>query len=248
MRGISGLYTSRNTTGERRAYAAADIVVAPSRKIVGDLASIGVPESKVRVIYNGVDPTEFTPGSGDRSAVGLPSDAATIAVFAGDIRTPRKNLDSVLRALVAVPALHLAVVGETKQSPFPALAAALNVADRVHFLGYRRDVAAIMRACDFFVFPSRYEAGALVLLEAMACGLPVIAAATAGGAELVSADAGVVLEDSEDVAGLAVAMQRLTEDPGLRASQSAAARRIAEAHSWRRMADEYLALFEETRS
>ena len=81
----------------------------------------------------------------------------------------------------------------------------LGLADRVHFLGYRRDIAALMQAADVFVFPSRYEACTLVLLEALAAGLPVITAVTAGGSEIVTPDCGVVLSDSEDMAGLVAA-------------------------------------------
>jgi hypothetical protein len=57
----------------------------------------------------------------------------------------------------------------------------LNVSDHVHFLGYRRDIPDLMRTANIFVFPSRYEACPLVLLEAMASGLPIVTAQTAGG-------------------------------------------------------------------
>lgn len=239
------LYTTRNSIGEKRAYDATRFVVAPSTKIVSDLRSIGVSESKIRLIYNGVDLEEFKPGQADRTELALSE--GPLALFAGDIRTPRKNLDSVLKALAIVPGLRLAVVGSTKNSPFPAMSQSLGVAARVHFLDFRTDINQIMRACDFFVFPSRYEAGSLVILEALASGLPVITAASAGGAELVTSDAGFVLEDSEDVQGLSAAMVRLTNELGLRSAQSANARAIAEQHSWTHMADEYLALFEESR-
>ncbi len=66
--------------------------------------------------------------------------AAPLALFVGDIRSRRKNLELVLHALTEVRGLHLAVVGDTARSPYPAMAAELGVMDRVHFLGYRRDV------------------------------------------------------------------------------------------------------------
>jgi glycosyltransferase involved in cell wall biosynthesis len=237
------LYSRANTNWEQKAFAAAKVVVAPSHRIVGDLTRIGVGRDKISVIFNGVDTEAFKPGKQDRESLGI-WDTGPVALFAGDIRTPRKNLDTVLKALVNVPQLKLAVVGALPRSPFPALAAKLNVQDRVRFLGYRRDVDAIMRACDFFVFPSRYEAGSLVILEAMSCGLPVISAVSAGGSELIGTDAGTVLQDSEDVAGLAAAMSKLCDDSEFRSAQSVAARKCAEEHNWSMMASEYLNLLE----
>jgi glycosyltransferase involved in cell wall biosynthesis len=240
------LFTQRNGVWERKSFGAARFVVAPSEKIRRELLEIGVPDERIRVIFNGVDPQEFHPGSEDRKSLGLPVDVP-LGLFVGDIRTPRKNLDTVLKALVSVPAVQLAVVGSLDQSPFPAMAATLGVASRVHFLGFRRDVDRLMRACDFFAFPSRYEAGSLVLLEAMASGLPVLTAATAGGSELVGSACGVVLADPDDCQGLASAIRRVSEDADLRREMGAAARLSAEEHSWQRMAQRFVSLFEECR-
>jgi glycosyltransferase involved in cell wall biosynthesis len=238
------LYTSCNSKWEKLAYAAARFVVAPSQQIRGELIGIGVPDEKVRVIYNGVDLEEFHPGPEDRAGLQLVP-TGPLALFVGDIRTPRKNLDSVLRAMVSSPLLHLAVVGAVERSPFPQMARELGIADRVHFLGFRRDVSQLMRACDMFTFPSRYEAGSLVLLEAMGSALPIVTARSAGGSELISRDAGVVLDSPEDVAGLARAMNHFAADPQARIRAGQAARRIAEDHSWTRMAQEYLMLAQE---
>ena len=103
----------------------------------------------------------------------------------------------------------------------------------------------IMKAADFFVFPSRYEACTLVLLEAIASGLPVITAITAGGAEAITPDCGIVLSDSEDTHVLAEALAKLTSDHNLRTQMGAAARKVAERHSWSTIARQYLEIFEE---
>ncbi|CCH65303.1 glycosyltransferase [Richelia intracellularis HM01] len=58
-----------------------------------------------------------------------------MALFAGDIRTSRKNLDTILYALLQVPNIHLAVVGDVETSPFPGLATSLGLEKRVHFFG-----------------------------------------------------------------------------------------------------------------
>jgi glycosyltransferase involved in cell wall biosynthesis len=237
------VYTAINSYWEKQAFQQSKVVVAVSAKVAEELVNIGVPLGKIRVIVNGVDLQEFSPGVTSRPKLGLPENV-TLALFAGDIRTTRKNLDTVLQALVKVPNLHLAVVGTTEGSPFPELADALGISERVHFVGYRRDIAEIMRAVDLFVFPSRYEACSLVLLEALASGLPVITATATGGAELVTPEAGIILPDTDDIDALSTALFSLKDD-SLRQQMSKAARTVAEQHSWATMAQTYLDLFEE---
>lgn len=238
------LFTALNARWEKQAFQTAKVVVAVSEKVAQELVNIGVPRSRIRVIVNGVDLQEFAPGVASRHQLGLPENV-TLALFAGDIRTPRKNLDTVLHALVKVPDLHLVVVGHTEGSPFPQLAASLGLNERVHFVGYRRDIADIMRAVDLFVFPSRYEACTLVLLEALASGLPVITATATGGAELVTPECGVVLPDSDDADALAAALLSLVSARILMQQMGQAARSVAEQHSWTTMAQTYVDLFEE---
>ncbi|RCJ29600.1 glycosyl transferase [Nostoc minutum NIES-26] len=247
------LYTALNAHWEKQAFQKAKVVVAVSEKVAQELVNIGVPRSRIRAIVNGVDLQEFAPGVASRQQLGLPKDV-TLALFAGDIRTPRKNLDTVLHALAKVPDLHLAVVGATEGSPFPQLAASLGLTQRVHFLGYRRDIAEIMRVVDLFVFPSRYEACTLVLLEALASGLPVITATATGGAEIVTPECGIVLPDTDNIDALAAALLSLvgadTEGLVVRhrplmQRMGKAARTVAEQHSWTIMAQTYVDLFEE---
>jgi glycosyltransferase involved in cell wall biosynthesis len=237
------LYTRANSRWERQSYAAASMIVAVSEKVQRELLDIGLPPRKVRVIHNGVDLDEFCPGSVDRAKLGLP--AGCLAFFAGGIRNALRNLDSILKALVLVPGVHLAVAGDLKSSPYPAMAAKLGLRDRVSFLGYRRDIPELMRSADFFVYPSRYEACSLVLLEAMSSGLPIITAVTAGGSELLTSECGWVLDNPHDINALAQRMRRLSEDTALRARMSEAARATASQYSWSRMAAQYLELFRE---
>ncbi|ACC79790.1 glycosyltransferase family 4 protein [Nostoc punctiforme] len=238
------LFTAFNARWEKQAFQKAQVVVAVSEKVAHELVNIGVPRSRIRVIVNGVDLDEFTPGESDRQKLGLPENV-TLALFAGDIRTPRKNLDTVLHALVKVPDLHLVVVGHTQNSPFPQLAASLGLSKRVHFVGFRRDIPQIMQAVDLFVFPSRYEACSLVLLEALSSGLPVITATATGGGELVTPECGIVLSNSDDSDALALALLTLVSSPTLIKQMGKAARSVAEQHSWTTMAQTYVDLFEE---
>jgi glycosyltransferase involved in cell wall biosynthesis len=237
------LFSQANAQWELETLRKAGHVIAVSEKIHRELEALGLPGSRIETILNGVDTDEFAPGTVDRSALGLPPDVP-LGFFAGDIQSNRKNLDTVLRALPRVPEMHLAIAGTVGNSPYPALAEELCVAERVHFLGFRTDVADLMRASDVFVFPSRYEACTLALLEALASGLPVITAVSTGGAELVGENSGVVLDDPDDLPALIHALRRVLSDARLRVSMRRSARTVAEAHTWDRMGARYLNLFE----
>lgn len=238
------LYTALNARWEKRAFHQARVVVAVSKKVAQDLQTIGVLPKNIRVIVNGVDLQEFAPGNMTRLQWNLPAEVP-LALFAGDIRISRKNLDTVLKALVQVPDLHLAIAGITEGSPYLQLAASLGLQERVHFLGLRRDIPDLMKAVDFLVFPSRYEPFGLVVIEAMASGLPVITASSTGAADLVKPESGIVVADSDDVESLAQAMLTLSGDRHLRQTMGEAARAIATQHSWTSMAQCYVDLFEE---
>ena len=168
-----------------------------------------------------------------------------LALFAGDLKSPRKNLDTILRALPAVPDLHLAVAGREQGTSYPQMAHRLGIGARVHFLGFRQDMSALMRAVDLFVFPSRYEACSLVLLEALASGVPVITGRSTGGSELIDPEVGVVLEDCNDAEALAATWRALIEDDHRRLTMGLRARALAERHSWSNMARCYVDVLSE---
>ncbi len=236
-------YSRLNSLLERHAFRQARHVVAVSDSVRQELLRLGVPAASITVITNGVDTDEFCPGPSERDRFGLPG-SVRIALFAGDMKTPRKNLDTVLRAQAAVPELHVAVAGRAEDTPYPALARQLGIADRVHFLGFQRDMPTLMRSVDLLLFPSRYEACSLVLLEALASGLPVVTARSAGGSELLTPEVGVVLQDSDDHAMLAQVVTGLLGNDAERRAMSVRARELARAHSWEGMARRYVDLLQ----
>jgi glycosyltransferase involved in cell wall biosynthesis len=241
------LYTALNAYWERIAFNRAKSIVAVSDRVKQEIVEIGIPAERIAIVANGVDLQEFYPARVDRSELGLPEDVP-LALFVGDIRIARKNLDTVFHALVKVPQLHLAIAGAADGRAFyPQLAQTLKISDRVHFLGFRSDVAALMQGADMFVLPSRYEPFGLVLLEAMACQLPAIATRTAGGSDLVTPECGFVFADPDDVGALSTAMNYLVKNPAARHQMGTTARSIAERHSWTQMARRYLEIFEEVR-
>jgi glycosyltransferase involved in cell wall biosynthesis len=231
-----------NSHYERKAFASAKVIIAVSGFTAGEVASLGVPREKIVVVHNGVDLTEFHPGPSDRSQFSLPADVP-LALFVGDIKTTRKNLDTVLQAMVRVPELHLAVAGKLDGSPYPAMAAELKLADRVHFLGKTSQVPTLMRSTDFFVFPSRYEAHPLVLMEAMASRLPIVVSENFGASDYL-AGGGIVFGDANDTDALATAMQHITSDAAARDQFAEAAFQQARKMQWSVTAARYLAVYD----
>jgi glycosyltransferase involved in cell wall biosynthesis len=238
------VYTRANAVLERWAYRRSRVIAAVSRKVADEIrASGGDPLERLDVIYNGVDTRTFASASADRAKFKLPDDAFLL-LFVGDLRTPRKNLGTVLHALKALPQrVHLAVAGYLPGSPYPAMARELGIDSRVHFLGLVREMPTLMRSVDTYVFPSRYEAMSLSLLEAMAAGLPVVTARTAGGAEVITPECGIVLDDPDDVSALAHAVQQLADDDAHRHAMGEAAAELASSFGWARMAEQYIALY-----
>lgn len=173
------------------AVRAADGIVAVSHDIARHLAELGADSAKVRVIHNGVDRAEFSPGDKDceRAALGLPS-GERVLLFVGNL-VPVKAIDVLLRAcadpILATVRPRLLVVGEgpLRQS-LERLAGELGIADRVRFAGSlpQSELARWYRAADVFVLPSHSEGVPNVLLEASACGTPWVASRVGGIPEI----------------------------------------------------------------
>jgi glycosyltransferase involved in cell wall biosynthesis len=238
------LFSRLNARWEKQAFARAHTVVAVSDLIRQRLLNVGIPASKIEVIGNGVDLDEFAPGPAEREALDLP-EGVPLGLFVGDLRSPIKNLEAVLRGIKETPSVHVAVAGSLKGSPYPALAERLGVSARVHFLGFCDEVAELMRAADFLVLPSRQDAFSLVVLEALACGLPVITARTVGASALLQRGGGYVMDGPDDMDTLVGAMQALAGSAERRERMGRAARVVAEEHSWAKMAERYLDVFED---
>jgi glycosyltransferase involved in cell wall biosynthesis len=238
------VYTRCNALLERWAYRRSKVITAVSQKVADEIRAIGLtPDNRVDVIYNGVDTQGFAAAQGDRARFGLPAQAFLL-LFVGDLRTPRKNLGTVLAALKHLPEhVQIAVAGFLPGSPYPDEAKALGIAHRVHFLGLVKEMPVLMHSVDAFVFPSRYEAMSLSLLEAMAAGLPVVTARTAGGAEIITPECGIVLDDPDDPKALAGAVSRLAENDDARRAMGVAANELATGFGWARMAAQYIALY-----
>jgi glycosyltransferase involved in cell wall biosynthesis len=147
-----------------------------------------------------------------------------------------KRLDFVLHALAAIPEAQLEVIGDgAMRAAWTGLAQSLGIADRVHWLGWRPqpECAGLLHGATALVLPSIYECGGAVVLEAMACGVPVIATAWGGPADYLDATCGILVDPSNEQAitgGFIAGMQTLIADPLLRAQLGSAGRRRVEQH------------------
>lgn len=141
-----------------------------------------------------------------------------------------KGIRPLLRALAWLPRQHpfrLLVVGQSKTGPYERLASRLGVAPRVRFAGPCRDIRNCYFAADFLVHPTFYDPCSLVVLEALACGLPVITSRFNGAAELMThGREGYIMADPHRHEELAAFMAQLL-DPVNRSACAQAARRAA---------------------
>lgn len=224
-------------------------LIVPSSAMRDKLAEYGV-QVPMHVIPTGIPMGEFSAGDGDAFRIrhGIEKNRPML-LFVGRVAY-EKNIDFLLRALeqalARVPDLLLTIAGEGPAlRSLRKLAAKRNLQEHVLFVGYLDRRGALLdcyRAADAFVFASRTETQGLVVLEAMALGVPVISTAVMGTRDIVGAKRGALVPD-DDEADFARNIVKLMNDPALRARLGAEGR--AYAAEWnasalaRRLADAY---------
>jgi len=231
-------------------------VIGVSRGEIEEMKKhLPLDEAKVRVIPNGFDADKFRSvpdGEGVRHRLGLPS-GAKIVLFAGRLAS-NKGLHVLVPAFAAAakgdPAAVLVLAGEDQgwRPRLEAMAKERGIADRVRFTGHLPDGAyrEHLAAADLFVLPSEWEAFGIVLLEAMACGVPCVATRVGGAPEVVQEGRTGLLVPYGDEAALAGAMGELLRAPWIGKRMGAAGReRAMSLFSWDAVADRTLAVYRE---
>jgi glycosyltransferase involved in cell wall biosynthesis len=228
------LYASRNLW-----LRDADAFVAMSRAIREEMLAAGVPGERVFVLPHGVDTARFRPAepaerSALRAGMGFPDGA--LAAWTGRLLRG-KGLDTLLEALARVagevPDLRLLLVGSGEgqalsiEEELRRRAGEGDLAGRVLFAGRVERVEDVLRAADFFVFPSVFEGLGISLVEAAACGLPAVASRTGGIVDVVEDGRSGLLVVPGDPAALADGMRALATDAGRRAAMGREARGVA---------------------
>ena len=216
----------------------------------GGIVCVGEDEADLwrarhpRVLFlpNGVDVALFEPKPSDHPTI-RPSDHPTILCVARIDR--QKNQMALVEALARDPRLAVRLVGPATEPDYlealRARAAELGAADRLSVAGAlppgSPELAAEYRAADVFALPSRHEPFGIVVLEAWAAGLPVVASNVGGLGRLCAAHPGAALVfDPADPSALSTALSRVLADPALAASLAAAGRAAARDYDWTALA------------
>ena len=182
-------------------------------------------------------------------AAPVPPSIPTRFLFVGRL-VDWKRLDFVLHALAAIPEAQLEVIGDgSMRAEWSGLAESLGIANRVHWLGWRPqpECAELLHGATALLLPSIYECGGAVVLEAMACGVPVVATAWGGPADYLNESCGILVDPSNPkviTEGFIAAMQRLIANPVLRSQLGAAGRvRVEQYFDWNQKIDAILDIY-----
>lgn len=206
---------------------------------------------KLRVILNGIDPARFRPSlqaaSAVRSALGIDADAAVLGTVGRLCAV--KNQSLLLRS--AAPLLHagawlIVVGGGPDRESLEALAAQLGISERVRWLGERSDVSGLLAAMNVFALSSHSEGLPLVILEAMATGLPVVATAVGGVSGVIDEGETGFLVGAGDEAAMRRRLRRLLSDRELASRLGLRGQaRVRSKYSSDRVGREYLYIYRE---
>jgi len=232
--------------GDRLAYLTAErqlartprsLVVTPSAAVTCYARrEVGIAHQRVVTVPNGVEGRWWRHERPARVA-GEP-----LVVWAG-VMAPVKRVESLVRAVAAVPGLRLRLVGDgPRRAAIEAVAAEVGLGPRLEITGFLADPLPAMADADLFALPSAAEACPIALLQAMALGLPVVAARVGGVPELVRDDVDGVLVD--DGPSLTAALRTLAAESQRRSELGGAARaRVRERYTVDACADRLLAVY-----
>ncbi len=178
-------------------------------------------ESKITVIHNGIDVRKFERAEPvSRKAVGI-SNGNSVLLYVASLQ-PRKDHINLLHAMTQIRDADLVLVGDGILRPqLEGLAETLGIAQRVHFLGRRSDVAELLKMADIYVHPPAFEGFGIAAAEALCAGKPVVASNVPGLAQVVG-DAGILVPPN-DSATLAREVSKLLSSPDRRLQLSRAA-------------------------
>ncbi len=197
----------------------------------------------------GIDTERLKPGNNPtnlRNELRLAQDAYLV-LSVGELNE-NKNQQVIIRAIARLkdPAIHYVLCGKGDQrQSLEALAQELDIADHVHFLGYRKDIADICRQSDVFALPSRREGLPFAAMEAMYCGMPLVNSGIRGLTDITEDGVSGYVCEPDDTQRYAESIQKLKNNPGDREQMGARNRKTVEAFTIDRTKEEILQLIRE---
>jgi hypothetical protein len=184
-----------------------------TRDIARHIVDGGIPAPQVSVLHTFAN-IEEAAAPVSRASLDTPENAPLVLAL-GRLHW-KKGLDTLLQAAAQLPSVYVWIAGDGPlEAELKAQAAQLGIVDRVRFLGWRTDRAALLAACDVVAFPSRYEPFGTVTVEAWAAQRPLVVADAAGPAATVTNEENALLVPKDDVTALTNAIRRLLDDADL---------------------------------
>lgn len=194
-------------------FKGTDYFIANIPDIQNYLIKEGVPENSTTTLYNFAK-VETIEKHVSKADFNTPEDAPVILSLAR--YHSAKALDVLIRAVVDIPDVHVWLAGEgPEEASLKQLAHNLGVVERIHFLGWRRDKAALMKAADLCVFPSRFEPFGNVVIQAWAHKIPLICSMAEGPKQYVHDGENALMFPVDDVGACTVQIQKLLQDKSL---------------------------------
>ncbi len=216
----------------------ATAIVAISEAVKESMHHPDLAGLKMRVIYNGVDTVKFTPGDGAelRAELGL-SGSNPVAGIVGQVvpwKGHQRFLDVAAKVATRMPEARFLVVGDNRFGDFPGIldrlkerAGELGIEEKIIFLGWRQDVVSVINVLDVLVVASDREPFGRVVIEAMACGKPVVSFRCGGPAEIIQHGKTGLLVRPYDLAEMADGLVRLLSRPAESARMGGLGREVA---------------------
>jgi glycosyltransferase involved in cell wall biosynthesis len=245
--------------GERQALQAARVVLANSHRVRQQMVTaFGIPSERVHVVYLGIDPAVFRPFTEEerkaaRQRLAWPA-ARRVVVFIGALGHDRNKGFDVLfgawKQLCKDSAwdVDLAAAGGGAEVPFwRRQAEEAGLGNRIHILGFTKNIPDVLAAADALVSPTYYDAYGLSVHEALCCGLPAFVTRSAGVAERYPDSlADLLLDDPPEAADLAARLQHWRRDQAGYRARVAPFCEILRKRTWADMATDIVNLIEST--
>lgn len=229
----------------KKIWSQSYFVVANSQGLK-ELALQSAPDSEIGVIYNGIDIEEFFP---DHSKTN-PNQFQIICVSRV---TPRKGIRFLVQAFKTLSGrydqIRMVIAGDgNEKKSLEQLVRGLGLEDKVVFLGVvpHEKVVEYYQKANIFVLPSLNEGMSNTMLEALGCGLPIVATDTGGTKELISDRVNGLIVKTKDSSDLAEKIEQIILNPEFEKTMAIESRKLAEKMSWQVVANQYVELYQKT--